>query len=142
MIRVENICVFSRNSILEFIQGNPNKKIAVISINGIGEEPPIGLDKQPNVVAFLRLNFPDSEDGMKKEDAEKVGAFLFSSNLLEKIDLLFVHCGAGISRSAGVAAGIMKAIFNDDTAIFNNSYYKPNMNCYRKTLESCMNFCS
>ena len=49
-----------------------------------------------------------------------------------------MHCEAGQSRSAGVAAAIMKYLYNNDTDIFNNRYYKPNMLCYRKVLNAFM----
>jgi hypothetical protein len=46
----------------------------------------------------------------------------------DKIDLLMVHCLAGISRSAAVAAAIAKVKYNDDSLYFTR--YKPNISVY------------
>ena len=54
------------------------------------------------------------------------------------LDLIIVQCEAGQSRSAGVAAALMKYVWNDDTAIFNNKKYTPNMLCYRTVLNELM----
>ena len=43
---------------------------------------------------------------------------------------------AGISRSVGVAAAILKYTTGDDSSIFGNGLYDPNERCYRKTLEA------
>ena len=73
-----------------------------------------------------------SDDLMSDEDARKVVDFV------EKYrnELILVHCDAGISRSAGVAAAILKACTGDDTQIFDNPYYVPNRWCYRKVLDA------
>ena len=49
-----------------------------------------------------------------------------------------VHCGAGQSRSAGVAAAILKWMTGSDAQIFDNRKYTPNMRCYRLVLEALM----
>lgn len=49
-----------------------------------------------------------------------------------------VQCDAGVSRSAGVAAALMKYFNEDDSPIFDNSQYCPNMRCYRMVLEALM----
>ena len=72
------------------------------------------------------------DDLMKDEDAEAVVQFVGRHSDAD----LIVHCDAGISRSAGVAGGIMKYIFGDDSPVFDSGYHRPNMWCYRKTLEA------
>ena len=59
------------------------------------------------------------EDLMRDEDAAKVAELL-----------------AGISRSAGVAAAILKHTTGDDSSIFDNGLYDPNLWCYQKTLKA------
>lgn len=49
----------------------------------------------------------------------------------DKVEHIFVHCDAGISRSAGVAAATMKYLNGDDWPIWNNYMYAPNTRCYR-----------
>ena len=70
------------------------------------------------------------EDLMRDEDAAKVAALL---RAYPDTDVI-VHCDAGISRSAGVAAAILKHTTGDDSSIFENGLYDPNLWCYRKTL--------
>ena len=47
---------------------------------------------------------------------------------------IIVHCDAGISRSSGVAAAILRAYTDDDSQIFDNLKYAPNMYAYHKVL--------
>lgn len=51
---------------------------------------------------------------------------------------MLVHCEAGISRSAGVAAAaaISKYLDQDDLTIFNSHSYYPNFLCYYYVLEA------
>ena len=70
------------------------------------------------------------EDLMRDEDAAKVAELL---SAYPNTDVI-VHCDAGISRSAGVAAAILKHTTGDDSSIFENGLYDPNLWCYQKTL--------
>ena len=56
----------------------------------------------------------------------------------DKVDTIIVHCNAGISRSSGVCAAIMKAMTGDDSLIFENPKYLPNTTCYKVVLEEFM----
>ena len=70
------------------------------------------------------------EDLMRDEDAAQVAELLHEYPATDVI----VHFDAGISRSAGVAAAILKHTTGDDSSIFGNGLYDPNLWCYRKTL--------
>ena len=70
----------------------------------------------------------------EKEDAEKIKQFVEA----HKEDSIIVHCDAGVSRSAGIAAALMKFYNGDDTPIFDNPRYCPNMLCYRTMLNTMM----
>ena len=72
------------------------------------------------------------EDLMCDEDAAQVVEFL---RTYPDTDVI-VHCDAGISRSAGIAAAILKHTIGDDSSIFKNGLYAPNMWCYQKTLDA------
>ena len=72
------------------------------------------------------------EDLMGDEDAAKVAELLCAYPDTDVI----VHCDAGISRSAGIAAAILKHTTGDDSSIFENGLYDPNLWCYQKTLEA------
>lgn len=51
-----------------------------------------------------------------------------------------VQCDDSISRSGGAAA-LMKYFNGDDSPIFDNPQYYPNMRCYRMVLEALMEEC-
>jgi predicted protein tyrosine phosphatase len=91
----------------------------------------------------LRLQFYDIDtpiktlDGieflpMTEDQADAIVNFVMG-NSMEKI---YVHCEAGISRSAGVAGAIAKYFNEDDSYIFKT--YLPNRHCYRIVLEKLM----
>lgn len=123
---------------------NNIERSMVISINS-SDEPYLKIVKtSENKISYvLSLQFDDIEPGdyeekyfvlMTKEDAKKIADFV---NLLRHdVNTIIVHCDAGFSRSAGVCAAIMKAITGDDTKIFNNKKFGPNMYCYRLVLNA------
>lgn len=91
---------------------------------------------------FLRFEDFDTElpgwsiQPIHKEDAEKIASFVMANKHNGRH--FIVQCDAGVSRSAGVAAALMKYFNGDDTPIFNNPQYCPNMRCYRMVLEALM----
>lgn len=102
--------------------------------------------KNPHIKAILRLAFDDvdgfqdkmfsTDQPMTLTQAKEIANFVLEWK--DKVDLIVVHCEAGISRSAGVCAAIMKYLTNDDMPIFNNCYFCPNMFCYRLVLNAFM----
>lgn len=94
-------------------------------------------------VLFLNFNDTDCNDlvsgCIEKRDALEIKQFILKHMNDTDLDLIIVQCEAGQSRSAGVAAALMKYLWNDDTAIFNNHKYTPNMLCYRTVLNEFMN---
>ena len=90
------------------------------------------------------LKYIATREGVEKCDDSKRFAPVTSNqkNLIARLlrdypdtDVI-VHCDAGISRSAGIAAAILKHTTGDDSSIFVNGQYDPNLWCYRKTLEA------
>ena len=93
---------------------------------------------QNGVKGILRLRFDDVDKGasvMTDEDGVRIRDFLEHNSNIQSI---IVHCDAGQSRSAGVAAAILKAKTGSDMQIFKRAFYKPNMYCYRITLQKLM----
>ena len=131
--------VMSRQKAKMFSKYSHNEKIAVISISDCDKTFP-HLDNNPqNGILFqCKLHFDDVESGgsncITDKDAVRIASFV--NSIKDKADLLIVHCEAGISRSSGVAAAIMKFLHNNDTPIFNNTLFCPNMTCYRKILDA------
>ena len=116
-----------------------DERIAVISISDCDKTSP-HLDNNPkNGILFqCKLHFDDVESGISNcitdKDAERIVSFVNRNK--DKTDFLIVHCEAGVSRSSGVAAAIMKFLYYDDMPIFNNPLFCPNMTCYRKVLNA------
>lgn len=89
----------------------------------------------------LRLRFQDldaSESNQdvlfSKSEAERVVSFL--RLWIEKVDMIIIHCGAGVSRSVGLAAALTKVIFGNDDEFFKKGV--PNRLVYRIALETFM----
>jgi rhodanese-related sulfurtransferase len=83
-------------------------------------------ERHPNWLGQLKL--------ISDSDANKIKEFM--DNLNKDTDILIVHCRAGQSRSAGVAAALSKIYFGDDSYYFNNSKYTVNMTVYYKVLKA------
>jgi predicted protein tyrosine phosphatase len=88
------------------------------------------LDGQPALATELALGeivlFND-------EMAHYIVSFVSSFN---SVDTIVVHCDAGQSRSAGVAAAIAKFFNGNDDRFFNSLRYTPNRLAYRKVLQA------
>jgi hypothetical protein len=129
--------VLSRENAKRYsFETNINKCI-IISINGTDEE----LNKfndNPNILAICPLVFNDVEGDeancMTRADADKIIGFV--NEYVDKVDEIVVHCGAGKSRSAGTCAALMMILNGNDSAIFDNPRFCPNMHCYRLVMEA------
>ena len=114
------------------------EKTAIISINNI--DMSTGFKKSDNLIDVLALYFSDTDNGgefsMSEEDAVKIRNFLGS--VLSRIDRLIIHCEMGVSRSAGIAAAIMKALTGNDQSVFESNRFVPNMHCYRTVLNALL----
>ena len=132
------ITVTNRANMINFSLAPHKDKTAVISISDEDKEPPDLFNHPKNgIIAQCKLRFGDAdneENGMTEADAAKIAEFVNTAGA--NADRIIVHCEAGVSRSAGVAAAIMKFLTGDDKAIFNNRKYVPNMFCYRLVLDA------
>jgi predicted protein tyrosine phosphatase len=101
------------------------------------------IEKESNNIKFsiLYLCFDDCEEnskyeyGITKDDAENIRSFVLKC-FRENYERIIVQCDAGVSRSAGVGAALMKFFNDDDMKIFENPRYCPNMRCYRTVLDA------
>ena len=91
-----------------------------------------------NVAGILKLWFSDipypDAHAMSEEDGKRVVEFV-KRHLPLRPDIV-VHCAAGVSRSAGVAAALGKWLNGDDSFVFDSPYKNPNMLCYKRVLEA------
>lgn len=127
--------VFSRSSAIAYSFKKEIPKTEIISISDSYDFCP-RFNKNQNILRVLYLKFDDVEKGepncITTEDAKKIVKFINTVN--KDIEQIIVHCEAGVSRSAGICAAIMKYLTGDDSEIFDNSKYCPNITCYRTVL--------
>ena len=119
----------------------------IISIRTPGDEKAEFDSNNKTIKDILYLEFYDISynsqeifkgyEPMTDEDAVKIRDFVLKWK--DKVDTLWVHCDAGISRSAGVAAAILESFGKDNSYIFDSKMYFPNLLCYHKTLNAFRN---
>ena len=136
-----DIRILNRKEAKKFSCESHDFKTAIISITDTDKADVIFEKNEANGIrAVLRLKFDDVERDYKnehcitKEDAENIVKFVNKNK--NKVDKFIVHCEAGVSRSAGVGAAIMKALNGDDWDVFKNPLKCPNMKCYRTVLNA------
>ena len=136
-----DIRILNRKEAKKFSCESHDFKTAIISITDTDKSDVIFEKNEANgIKAVLRLKFDDVERDYKnehcitKEDAENIVKFVNKNK--NKVDKFIVHCEAGVSRSAGVGAAIMKALNGDDWDVFKNPLKCPNMKCYRTVLNA------
>lgn len=141
----KNIIVMSKSTIEQYALSKQSKLSVVISITSKKSvEAFITKNSISKIIEVLKIEFndTDTEDeysgGITYEEAKLISDFVKKYKDDSDIERIIVQCEAGQSRSAGVAAAIMKYMYDDDTPIFNNKRYTPNMLCYRKVLTALM----
>lgn len=133
------VLIMSRQDAKKYSYQKHEKTSVVVSITDVESAfGGLNFSTTNGIKAVLSLRFNDVELGqvgcIEKNDAEKIAKFALYWK--DSVDLIIVHCEAGISRSAGVAAAILKFFNNDDEQIFKSPYYRPNMSCYRMVLNA------
>ena len=132
-----NIIVKSKRLAKEFISDIP---WAAISVSTHGDWPILNKCQQ---TALLQLAFADADTQSEateaplftEHDAENILSFI--QNEKHKIEILLVHCEAGISRSPAIAAALSLIIDGDDKYFFKPPY-RPNMMVYRTILNKAI----
>ena len=100
---------------------------------------PAEIAESEHRVAVLRQSFFDVSSwntpwpAMTVQQAEKVAKFV--AEHLDKIQLIIVHCEAGISRSSGCAAALSHWLQKQDDFFY--KHYLPNSHVRRYVLEAC-----
>ena len=126
--------------ILEKNINNFDVPTIIISIRSMGDMPPkkLFLHSNPQIKSFITLAFDDVTTyhenyyPITEQQARKIAKFVMRYK--DSVEQIIVHCDAGISRSAGVAAAIAKYLNGNDDYFFVRSPYTPNMTCYHKVL--------
>lgn len=124
-----DIRIFSRANLLTYLlQHDIEEPFLILSIVTPLDRKP--FFKNPHAIIVTEF-FYDEENvmGMSEEHAKHFADAVKYNK--DKVEHIFVHCDAGISRSAGVAAATMKYLNGDDWPIWNSYMYSPNTRCYR-----------
>ena len=130
-----NFSIMNRRKAIDFTYDKCDEfKYIIISIFGRGEDK-AKFYNNPSLMGVLYCHFEDTEDsdGISHKDAKDIIKFV--QHCQDKINLIVVHCQAGISRSAGVCAALSRYLDGDDDWVFRNPKYKPNMRCYKYILD-------
>lgn len=122
---------------------NPPNSFAMISIR---EEEPEKTAFQyvpnGNLKDVLNIYFSDTEVPthgchlMSDADAARIKEFVERLVKRNQINFLIIHCYAGISRSAAVAAALEKLYNGDDSKYFLGDRYVPNRHVYKTMLNA------
>lgn len=137
-----NFKIMNRKDAISYSHKPHSESSVIISISNSDEcqLPPFGTNYNNSIKKTLCLFFDDVEVTEKnpiyqpitEDDARKIVNFV--KRWKNQVDTIIVHCSAGQSRSAGVMAAISKWMTGSDMWVFDHSYYKPNMSCYRMVL--------
>jgi predicted protein tyrosine phosphatase len=139
MNKIPPITVCSRSIAKEFKWSKP---WAIISISEDPTQFPVLLEENRSAllqVEFADLEFNSGTSNFKlfdEADAENILSFVES--LPNDVEVLIIHCGAGISRSAAVAAALSKMTNGSDGGFF-DSPYSPNSKVYHTMLKVAEN---
>ena len=137
-----NVMVMNREQAKRFSFQMHDFQSAIISITDPDKSIVLFNRSDGNGIKFIsRFTFWDEEEDkygcISEEQAKKIADDVRTAECFH-IDAIIIHCEAGKCRSAGVAAAILKALTGDDTRIFDNPQYTPNMKCYRMVLNAMM----
>lgn len=115
-----------------------DKSCIIISIQDVSESQNEFCKNNPNIKNVLYVAFGDIEEvhegshvlPMSICDAIKIKCFV--DNWKDKVELIIVHCSAGISRSSAIGHFYNNFLNNTNIEeLFKNPHYSPNMNCFK-----------
>lgn len=128
--------VLDRTKAKKFSYRTHGYKYVIISINDV-DEMPNRFNHTDELVGVLYLCFDDILNegpfSIKDSDADKIVKFM---DIHRGVEECVVHCHAGVSRSAGVAAALSLIFNGSDREIFENPRFSPNMLCYNSVLNA------
>lgn len=142
------VMVLSRDDAVKFSHTTDYATYAIVSINDSKSHKPEFFDS-PYLEAVEYFFFDDldcEEDRgefarmytvISDNDAASIAKFV--NEWYNKVDILVIHCYAGISRSAGCAAAILEHFTGDASQIYNDKNKVPNKLVYEKVLNALKN---
>lgn len=144
MIRVYSRREIEGGVLAHMLKSNPSMSIAVISITD-PDVPVANIVGRDDNMKVRRVQFHDATP----EIEERFGQFIVmtpeqAQNIVDfwrenmGVDVLAVHCEAGISRSAAVAAACAVMAGQSDEEFFEEPYF-PNRHVYNLMIETANN---
>lgn len=131
---MQKILILSRKKAVRLSYQDMSIDRIIISISDLDKTHPRFNENNFSIKGILYLYFDDVLNGepgaMTSNDAEKILNFI--KHYYDACEQIVVQCEAGISRSAGVAAGICELLNIDNSYIFASEEYVPNKHCYQK----------
>ncbi len=82
------------------------------------------------VFHFADVSDPQAADALRADTAQTIAAFV--ERLPPGLDTLFVCCDSGESRSAAMAAALLRRRGENERRIWQNPHYHPNPLVYRR----------
>lgn len=135
--------VMSRRETEQFVQQKHDELYAVISISNTGGDFATIYDLAiagSGMMACLPLAFDDvyvgESFGVPMSDQQAKDIISFVKLYFGRVDYFIIHCEAGQSRSAGVAAALSRWIEGEDWEYFLDPKYTPNSHCYQTIMEA------
>lgn len=139
----KNIDIMSELLMLDNLANNKLTDSILISISCPGHSVNIDNEK---VIDYISLEFEDIHDEMNIPEEQLANYVCFNSfhanqikEFVEKynnVKNIAINCGAGVSRSAGVACALALIYNGDDFYIRNTNKYIPNNKCFYLTLKA------
>lgn len=100
-----------------------NKPWACISISHTNQFPEI---KKENRIGLLQLQFGDIDyylEDVSFTNEQAKAALRFASKIWNKVDILMIHCHAGISRSSAIGMAISEVYQKEVSNLFEQIYH-------------------
>ena len=138
---MKKVIVLNWKQALELAENDFSLNRVIVSIRT--KNDPIVLEwwkaNNHSIFDICTVKFNDVEEGrdaITPIQANIIAKFI--KKWWDKVDQIVVHCDGGVSRSAGCAAAILKYFTNDDSQIFDDKNFYPNMLVYRRVLNALM----
>jgi len=128
----QSFIVTNRNTFerVEKLSDDKHIVISIFNVNGT----PVSVPATSDTVDVLQVSFDDTVVGKNVISSENARDIVRFYQKYKNVPVVVVQCDAGVSRSAGVAAALMKHVTGDSSQIFKK--YWPNMTVYKKVLEA------
>lgn len=139
--------IMSRAQVGRYSQQRHDKRSIVVSICSTWDRElaRISCTDVNNIVDVLHVQADDTDARVSAGYGGRGGLMTsraareiaqFATKHHDHVDMIVVHCDGGVSRTAGVAAALMRWFEGDEYAVFRSRVRRPNMWCYNLVLDA------